>query len=326
MKNRLFKKFLFLIFYFSLPLLAAPNWYYKQDKKHENELIAFGADKSLQIARQLAKTELAKSIKINISSNTNIKKTFQNDTLKKDIKSFIKTSTNIDLNGLKIEKEEFYNNIWYVKVSYDNRSLLEKIQALKSYFKNYKVATNSNIDFYENINKLLGFNVKTKLFRKNSSWYLKIANKTFLLNNSDFSNFFKNRNNKNIEFKLNKKTYKYPEEMTFTLKSKTKGFVSILYSQENGKVGILLNNENISNKLQYPKEDSQDSLIVYNDSKYTLKEQYIAIYSKNKLDLSNFEDVDENKLDESTYNYDKLLNLLEKNIYSSKQIKIKPNN
>lgn len=308
-----------------LPILASPSWYYNHENKKDYELIAYGVDEDLELARQSAKAELAKSIQVNISSSVRINKRQEDQNFNKNINSSTLTTTNLNLSGIKIQKEELFDGKWYVKVSYDNRAIIQKIISEKNYFKKYKTHKKSNIKFYNNINNSLGFNVEPKLFRKNFSWYLQIGSKSYVLSKDDFLNFFSNKINKNLDFSLNKYNFKYPDEMIFKINSNKKGFVSILYAQDNGKVGVLAKNLSIDKKLIYPPLKSDDAFIVYNTTKTTLQEQYVAIFSKEKLRLTEFEEISESDLDESNYNYDKLILLLNNNVYSSINIKIKPN-
>ena len=112
-------------------------------------------------------------------------------------------------------------------------------------------------------------------------------------------------------------------QFMITSKVKTKGYISILYSESDGKVGVLLSNKSINKQLVYPKQNTEEELIAYNPSKNTIVELYTCIYSKDKLDLREFENISEDLLDESNYNFDKLLAIIKNNKFSALKLKIR---
>ncbi|MEA2019593.1 MAG: LPP20 family lipoprotein, partial [Campylobacterota bacterium] len=287
-------------------LYATPAWFYNLPSK-SYEIIGYGIDENLQTARDMAKAEISKTIKIKILSNSNINKSLTNDKYKKSFKSNISTSTDATLQGIKILKEEYKNNKWYVFVKYDNRTLLQKI---KSKYPNFK---ESNLKDMVNL----------QLVRKDTNWYLRIDKDLFLLNSSDFIKMFSNIDSKDINFTTNQKIYSYPDIMSFEINTKQKGYISILYSEQSGKVGIILDNKKIDKKLTYPKKSAENQLIVYNPTKNTLTEIYICIYSKDKIDLREFEQISNNLLDESNYNFDKLLDIIKDKEFSTIKLKIR---
>ncbi len=297
-----------ILFIILLPiyLYATPQWFYNIPSKNY-EIIGYGIDENLQIARDIAKTEISKTIKIKIISNSNIKKSLTNDKYQKLFKSNISTSTDTTLQGIKILKEEQVDNQWYVSVIYDNRTLIQKINIKYPKFKE------SNLKDIKNI----------KVIRKDNDWYLKIKDNLYLLNDQNFKQIFSNINNKNLTFQSNKTIYKSQDQMQFKITSKEKGYVSILYSETNGKVGVILSNQKINQKFVYSKQNDENQLISYNPTKNTIVELYICIYSKSKLDLREFENISDNLLDESNYSFDKLLDIIKKNKFNTIKLKVK---
>jgi len=297
---------LFIFIILPIYLFATPTWYGNISSK-SYEIIGYGIDTDLQIARNIAKSEISKQISIKISSNSNIKKILINDDYQKSFKSNISTSTDATLQGIKILKEEYTDNKWYVGVIYDNRTLLQKI--------NIKYPKYSSNDM-KNIKKL-------NVIRKSNNWYIKIKNDLYILSNDNFINIFSNKKSKNIELISDKIIYNSYDKIHFEINSKNKGYVSILYSEASGKSAVILSNKTINHKIVYPKQNGQDELVAYNPSNNTIIEWYICIYSKKKLDLSEFENISANILDESNYNFDKLLDIIKHNEYVSTRIKIR---
>jgi len=297
-----------LLLFLILPiyLYSTPLWFHNTSS-NSYEIIGYGIDTDLQIARDIAKSEISKQISIKISSNSNVKKTLINDNYQKSFKSNISTSTDATLQGIKILKEEYIDNKWYVGVIYDNRTLLQKIN-----IKHPKYSSND----MKNIKKL-------NIIRKSNNWYIKIKNDLYILSNDNFISIFSNKKSKNIELISDKIIYNSYDKIHFEINSKNKGYVSILYSEASGKSAVILANKAINHNIVYPKQNSQDELVAYNPSNNTVIEWYICIYSKKKIDLSEFENISANTLDESNYNFDKLLDIIKHNEYVSKRIKIR---
>lgn len=302
-------KILLSILILSTYLFASPKWIYNSSHK-SYEIIGYGIDKNLQVARNIAKSEIAEVLMVKISTNTSISTSDVNGVITKSSNSKLLSSTNSILQGVIVVKEEFIDNHWYVAVKYDNRTLLQKIQIKNPTF------TKSDLKDITNLN----------LVRKNSNWYIKVENDLYFFSNQNFIDIFLDKNHNDLFFQANKKIYLSKDKMEFKINSKDKGFVSILYSEENGKVGIIASNVNIKNKINYPLKNSKKELITYNPTSRTLSELYICIYSKNRLNLNKFEKISSNTLDESNYNFNKLLEVMNKNIFSTIKIKIKANN
>ena len=122
--------------------------------------------------------------------------------------------------------------------------------------------------------------------------------------------FFNEKQAKNSAKILGKKLF--GNKINFKVISKNKGYISILYVENNGKVGVILPNATIKQKLIYPSKKDEEALIAYNPYQKTISEMYVCIYSPTKLDLSEFENIDDDLLDESNYHFDKLLDIIQK--------------
>ncbi len=295
-----------LIILLPIYIFATPIWFHHTTTK-SYEIVGYGVDNDLQIARDIAKAEISKQISVKISSNTNLNKSIQNNNYKKTFQNHISTSSSSILNGIKILKEEKEDNQWYVVAIYDNRTLISKIQ---DKYPKYK---KSNLKDIKNLN----------IIREHNNWYLKIKNDLYFLDKQNFLNIFSNTQNKDIKFNPNKTKYNSYDEMRFDISTTHKGYISILYSEANGKVGVILSNNKIKKNLIYPNKKDENQLIAYNPSSKTIIEWYICVYSSKKLDLSEFENISENPLDESNYNFDKLLDIIKYNKYSSVKVKIR---
>jgi hypothetical protein len=301
----------------SIFLLSLSLWGYTPKSY---EVVGSGANSSLQVARDLARQDIANTISSNVISSTSMRKKSTQESFESEVKVDLKVQSSLILSNTK-EIEKFQvDGIWYVKLVYDNRTLLEKIKAKKSYIQSSQ-PQNSYLEkspFIRKVYQSIG-RVNTKILRNNNNWYLRLDNERFVLTSNDIVNLFSNTHSKDLTLS-SKRSYRSEEYMGFEVQSKLKGFISFVYIESNGKVGVIYKNLPIEDKLSL----GVDELMAYNPSKSTIIEQYIVIYSNRHIDLSEFENVSEEVLDESNYNFHKLLELLNTHPFSSIKIKIKP--
>ena len=109
----------------------------------------------------------------------------------------------------------------------------------------------------------------------------------------------------------------------FKIKHKKSGYISILYVEYNGKVGTLLANYKSNKSFMYPDLKSEDLFKIANPYGKAIRELYIAIYSERPVKLNQFENISSDFLDESNYNFDKLISKLDNLEFSTFEIKIK---
>jgi hypothetical protein len=292
----------------------------------EYEIIGTGIHSNLEVARNYAKSQIASSLKSRVKSET-IQKTKQdgenfNQKFVNNIKS---TSADIDLNDLKEIEVKIKNGKYHVKLAYDKRTLLQKIKAKD--IKPSDIDINNQLyktELVSSIFKKMGFQFPISLIRRNSSWYFEVGNSLFFLNSEDFKKLFF-KSDKNIKLDLNQNNFRHDDKMFFSIKSKNSGFVSILYSEQDGKVGVLAQNIKIkaNTDIEYPSNLDEDDIIVYNPEGKKFKEFYVAIFSNNQLDLSTFDEISDINLDKTNYKFDKLLSLMSLYDYSTGIVKIK---
>jgi hypothetical protein len=280
---------------FSIP----PEWYLSIDKKPET-IYGYGKDINPQQAKKLAKHMIQLRIDHRLIPNY--------------------------LTFLKQSKKD---GITYVAYSYNTQTLYNKIYNKKasitpSIKPNNKLIKNSSI--YRNIVYRLQLKPYINLIKEDNSWYLNINDNKFYMDILNFPKLFSNIQHKELEFKINKRVLKYPDTISFKVTSQEEGYVSILHSSSYGKVKSIISNEKVATTTYNYPTNNFDKLTVYNKSEDDFKELYIAVFSKEPLDLYEFEFLEEDVLlDGSNYNFDKLLSILQKNIFSTIKVRIKPN-
>jgi hypothetical protein len=303
---------------------SPPPWYLKSSDNNF-EVTGYGQAPTVSEAKEMALKDIAQTLKVEISSSTDIRKTLDNNKFNTKVTQNLSTSASAVLIGTHVKATHHNNDIWYVSVVYDTSSLAEKFkralknQTLKNEEKNYLSST----ELINEINQALGYKLRYKIFRENNLWMIQYDNNKFVINEQEFRKLFKFKRGTNINVKLNKKIFYPGDKMKFRIKAQDSGYVSMLYAENDGKVGVLYTNIKSKRVIHYPPENSNEELVISNPLNRVLEEMYLAIWSKNRIDLTAFEDVQNNHLDDSNYKFSELIRLLDKSDYSSVVVKIK---
>lgn len=318
-------RFITLVFLLISILHATPDWFYNLKSTHNNELIGYGIDDTLSKAKQNASISIAETISIKIQSSVNSSKSNINGKYNKNFSTKMKSESKAILTGIEVLKSEQLLGKWYVAVKYDNSTLEEKIKKLLS---NKLKDENQNLYLKDtllikNLNNEVEKRINYKLIRKNNLWQIQYKDITLPITQNNLYNLFLNKQNKAISIKANKKNFKQNNKIHFNIKHNKPGYISILYVEHNGKVGVIQSNYKSKKSFTYPDKKNKDTFTISNPYKQPIQEMYIAIYSDTKIDLGLFERVSDDLLDTSNFNFDKLIDILSKVEFSSYVIKIK---
>jgi hypothetical protein len=162
----------------------------------------------------------------------------------------------------------------------------------------------------------------------NNAWYLTYKTIAEKLTPRAFGTFFINIKNANISISSPKHDLKEGEGFYININSHKDGYVSILDIYENGRVGVLLNNRKIKAKSHFTYPDLTSgkefvaSLLTPSTS---TKDLYIAIYSKNRLNLSMFETQSANTVTDKEYRFNEVVKLLSTYDYATLVLRMRPN-
>ncbi len=315
-----------IFFIFFLPVLAfgTPTWLFNLEHA-KSDIVGYGVDKSLKKAKQSAMTDITQSISVSVESNVDISSRDFNGKGSTNSSVDSHTSSKALLSGVRFIKVEQENGLWYVAAKYDNspieikfrKSLSGTIVSEKQnrYLKSTPLGKSINFELKHNLNY--------ELTRKNNLWQLKYKDILIPLNQKNFYKLFSNQKTKNITIEANQKIYKEYDEMFFKLKQRKSGYVSILYVEHNGKVGVLLANYKSKKSFLYPDAKNEDIFKIANPYGKTIRELYVALFSQKRINLYEFEGVSNKLLDDSNYGFEKLIPLLQKYDYSTYWIKIR---
>jgi len=316
---------LFLILFFPVLIFGAPSWFFHLEHNKKHEIIGYGMDADLDKAKQSAILDITNSISVSVSSSVDISSSDIGGKAKQDSSMNLQTQSRAVLSGVEFVKIEQEDDVWYVGAKYDNSPFEVKLKSMlpkdlknekqNKYLKHTWGVRTLNLD--------IGKKLDYEIVRKDNLWQLKYKDIILALTQDDLYKFFSNQKSKEITIEANQRIYRENDEMYFKIKHKNPGYVSILYVEHNGKVGVLLANKNSDKSFRYPKKKSEDIFKVTNPYKKPIKELYVAIYSKKPVELYEFENVSENLLDESNYNFHKLIQKLDNLDFSTFVIKIK---
>lgn len=317
-----------ITFTLSIPfiLFAQPNWLYNI-QANNNQIIGYGMNNSLSQAKNEAMSDIVKSISVSIESSTDISKKLLDNKYTKYIATTTKTKAQAILTGVEFTNVEQLDGLWYVSAKYDNAPLEIKFKKLlvKNLVSQKQNIYLKNTPLFKLLNKEISTNLNYQIIRKDNIWQIKYRDILLSLNQNNFYKLFTNHSDNKISLQANKRIYEENNDMYFTIKHKREAYISILYVEHNGKVGVLLSNKKSHKSFTYPDLRNEDTFKIANPYNKAIQELYVALYSENKIDLSDFENVSDSLLDASNYNFDKLISKFEKVNYSTFIIKIRNN-
>ncbi|MEA2073190.1 MAG: LPP20 family lipoprotein [Campylobacterota bacterium] len=315
---------LFLLLTLPIIAFASPSWMFKVEHE-KTAIIGYGVGVSLAKAKQSALNDITNYISVKVQSNVKMSSSDVNGKASSNSSSNLQTSSKAQLSGVEYIKIAQEGNLWYVAAKYDNAPLEVKLERLigQATADEVQNAYLKNTPLIQALNDEMKYTLDYDLIRKDNLWQIKYDNYIVPVGQKDFYRLFSIQNSDEVYLAANQEVYKQNDEMYFNIQHKNPGFISVLYVEHNGKVGVLLENKISRGNFRYPASNSKDIFKVSNPYKKTIYELYIAIYSTESLDLQQFENVGETHLDESNYNFHKLINYLGKHSFSTYAIKIK---
>lgn len=316
-----------ILFVFLIPIIsfANPNWLYNIAQNDKNEIIGYGIDADLSKAKQNAISDITNTLYVSVKSSMSIEESDKNGNYNRNSSMALKTESQAVLSGVVFIKTAQENNLWYVAAKYDNSALKVKLKKLlpsilKDESQNKYL---KNTPLIKNLNSYIKAKLNYKIVRKDNLWQLEYNDILLPLNERNFYKLFSNQECSVFSIKANKSIYQENDEIYFNITNHISGFFSILYVEHNGKVGVLLENQHAEKSFRYPEATSGEKFKIANPYNKPIQELYIAIFSKEPINILDFEAVSDNLLDESNYNFDKLISKLNDLEYSTFMIKIR---
>lgn len=296
-------------------LANQPEWFLNISKP--NTIIGYGQSKNRREAISFAREEIINTLSVNVESKISATTVVDSNGYKKHFKSYGKSSSKLTINDSVILKSVNSDGIWYVAVGYNTLPTVDKLSALIKNGVPVKPSYLNFTKFGQQLKKILNYNVKLDIFRKDNGWYIQANNdisSTVRLTDDDFLDLFAEKNYKAIEVPS---ILHDGECFNIKLKSNSK-YKTLLSVEKDGKVGLLTAN-NLNN--YFPSKNQY--MVMNNSENKTIYEMIVLIESNVKIDVHQFENVHETVLDNSNYKFAKLVYFLNKYNYSSKIVKVR---
>lgn len=318
---------LYFFFYMLLASVFAsatqPKWFYQLNLK-ENEIVGFGVSDTFEKARVFALKEISETLQVKIKSEYTSIESIDNSIVTSNSISSIDAVSNANLFGVTVFRSEEIDGQWYVGMLYDNSSLAVKIKKVMSTnsteYSNVQNVVYSRSRLINNLNSELDKALDYRLVRKNKLWCLNVENNSFPLNERQVTQLFHSYDSPELKLVVNKKHFIPGEYLNFKVLMEKPGYVSIVYAESSGKVGVILDNKQAKKSFSFP--DGNIEFIISNLGHVTLTEMYVVLWSEKRVDLDQLNNVSASYLDESSYGLDLLLSMLTNISYSSVIIKI----
>ena len=315
-------------------VVAQPSWYYNLVKKGDNSFIGYGQAGSEKEAKALALQDIAMQLSVKVKGDFSKKITVHNGKASNDLKSLNQQKTQADIKGYKLLKLTFDQGLYFVALSYENSSSLEKfINQVKKDLPQKSEKQNPYLKETMVAKKLghaLGKAIDFRLQRKDALWYLVYKGHRVALDKRDFEAFFKTVQNNKLKLNTSKKDdilFK-GDIFHFKLQAKQKGFVSVLTVYEDGTVATLVKNIPLKKGVQtsVPDKDYESELqaALMKEGVETF-DQYVAILSPKRLLLDSFAAADEELITHERYkNFDTLIEFLDDKTFVTLKVVTKP--
>ena len=315
-----------------------PIWFSNRTLlKDSAEFIGYGQGNSIEQAMAGAKTDLALSISAKV--NYIIEENIQTDGKKSSTQVLIRSriESNLQLSGIKLIKTQTINNITYSAYIYSNLPVVSKIINAKIDVK-CTATTNPYLKhtmLFQSIKQQLfmngqGCEPQVEVTYKNNTWYLLITstkNTTHMypLGEYDLSRLFAKVKNDTVELKASSTSLQEGDFYHFTMQTKERGYLSLIYISGDGQILLLINNQaqTAGNKLVYPNLKFYDGLVAESNKQRYSQDVAILALCKNQIDLSNISQISTQRTDEKNqFQFDQVMQQIQHCKISSELIKV----
>ena len=320
---RCYLGFLLLFFGCTSDNQLFPKWYgVVADNK--NQIIGYGSAKTPQQATQIAINAISQKLGCSIDSTINIKRSSSsNNGNSENIESEIEIKSKTDLDDLKVLKTELINNIWFVAVAYDNRSLFLKIiGSVHPKNKNFTHPYLIKTKLFKLLKGHLGFYPKANIYSQNGQYYISIDNQPFLITRQELIELFINNSHLNIKLEL-KERIKDNKTYFVSTKFKRFGFASLFVVSHTGSVVSLFKNiKSTDTPLTYPNKEKYDGLRAKIDSDAThSRDMFVALLCRQKENLGLLNQVS-TKLERDSFRFGQLVDLMDRCAFSTRIVTV----
>jgi len=316
----------------SLKTLTAPSWYLHV-RSNKNYIIGYAEASSREEAFSLARSNIAKKLKIEVETSSSIKESVENLSTSKYVKTSIYEKSNVEMINLKVLKEERINGYFFVALEYDNSSIYDLIRDTIDQ-KSIGEMDENNVYFNTYLSSKLkeyySFVPDYSVEYDNATFFVLLGSQKFALKSRDIKLLFFEHESQFLSIVANNKSVKNEDYFYFRINFLKEGYLSLFNIDEEGKViSMYLNKFVLDGSDIFPNLDKFEGLqakVLTNRTQSI--EKYIVSLCSNKKDFAIFDEVsNENyNINLNAQRLDTLYPLLEDCAYSSTLVKIIKNN
>ena len=274
----------------------APAWFGFLQSDVDYEIVGYGEGATLNEAKTIAKSDIAKAIRSHINSSFTTQTTVGDSTLHHNAQSIVNETSNLIITDTKLKKSEQSNGRFYVALGYENLSLAVKLakrggHSLCGVSNTYLAQTPTVLKLSSELN----CSVSVGVTRENDGWYLGRGEHRLNMNNADVRELMIETSMGALRLKSNRTLVNEDEAYTLHLDGfPTLGYLSLFDVYDDGRVVLMENNINLAHQtkkaLLYPDDIRQDFQLnggVLEAGQDTI-DMYVVLLSNNPLKLSSF--------------------------------------
>lgn len=299
---------------------TTPAWYEERNlEKALFSTIGYGTGKDMIAALKEARFDISSQLSIDVTSSMDINTTVKNGKLDKTATLLTSTKTEVKLHKTEVLQSEKVADSFFIAVSFTKLPTTKCPKRQNRYLQ--------KIPLIQKANSLTSCQYDYALDRNNNNWYLSYKDISQKLTGKKFDDMFMSVKDKNLTFSTLRKSYYEDEAFSFTLKSTQSGYISIVSVYEDGRTALLLDNQRVTSdkELHFPSLESGQSLIAgLIEPGIATKDLYFALYSKEPITLSRFQEQEEDLVGSKEYRFGELIKLSEDYTFSTILVRTKP--
>ena len=319
------QKYLLIVVLFLTSLEASPPlWYVKNSIKCKSyEFVGYGEGSSKEEAKKVAKADIANSLQTTLNVSSELKISAKSNDYSESFKQNIEERSRVSLYDLELLKSVYLNGRYYIAIKYINLPFAKRVRAKFDDVIKLPREKNSYLKSTILLNELkneFGFYPEVTI----SKGKLIIANKSFRISKDILKKLFSSYESKSLALQIPSKL-KNSEFYFIDIKSKSKGYLTLIQIYEDGATSLLFSNKKVAKntKTEYPNKDLYNGLQAYLTPYQTrAKDLTMAIICKDKKGFDYFDNISINK-EKYAKVYGKIFDMIDGCEVSSKIIKIR---
>ncbi len=314
-------------------LSDTPDWYKHQNitAKTHYSYIGYGSAKSIQLAKQAAREDIATQLFVIVETVTESESGIENEKFMLSARHRSKQQTYAKLNKTKVLKSEFVDKTFYVALEYKHLTIVQ-------HFINQLNVTTCEDEvqhpylihtpLFTNLNDKLPCKLNIELVRKNQTWMLAYKEILIQLDDQNFSSIYTTVQKDSLQITPSSFRPREGEIFTVAINSSSAGYVTLFNVYADGIVSLLQENIFVeANKVRiFPTEKDEvifESVVLEKEKETT--DLYIGLYSESPIAFPRFKEAGSTvQSNQWQYQFDYLLQLMKRQRFSVILLRIIP--